>query len=245
MSATKDGNPAAPMHFLRRRLGDVRRATLLRRAFQGMAAADDAIPDAASLRLAREGWGNTGCSASVQLCRRLCELAIDDRGPILECGSGLTTLLLAHLSARTGRPVTTFEHEPAWYSRVRRWLKRLRLSAPLLLQRPLVSHGTFDWYDLSEDDLPAGITLVLCDGPPGWSRGGRFGLLPITYDKLADRCTILLDDFGRERERTIAVDWTKLYPGLTVARTTGTYAELVLEKPQDGLDHPPDPDPTR
>jgi len=42
---------------------------------------------------------------------------------------------------------------------------------------------------------------VICDGPPYWNKGGRFGLGQILRARLATGCVILLDDGAREEER--------------------------------------------
>jgi len=39
---------------------------------------------------------------------------------------------------------------------------------------PLVDHGDFDWYDVEAVNLPNRIGLVVCDGPKGTTRGGRW-----------------------------------------------------------------------
>ena len=51
------------------------------------------------------------------------------------------------------------------------------------------------------------FALVVCDGPPADTVGGRYGLVPIMRDRLAPGCAILLDDAEREHERAIARRW--------------------------------------
>lgn len=55
--------------------------------------------------------------------------------------------------------------------------------------------------------MPDRFTLVICDGPPGSIRGGRYGLVPIMKERLKPGCVILLDDAAREQEQTIAGKW--------------------------------------
>ena len=57
--------------------------------------------------------------------------------------------------------------------------------------------------------MPDGFTLVICDGPPGTTKGGRYGFLPMMKQKLKPGCVILLDDAAREQEQLIVEHWTK------------------------------------
>jgi len=72
---------------------------------------------------------------------------------------------------------------------------------------PLRSWDRFDWYDPPMDCIPRGFGLVICDGPPGATRGGRFGLFPVMQDCLATDAVILLDDADRAGEREVAERW--------------------------------------
>jgi hypothetical protein len=65
--------------------------------------------------------------------------------------------------------------------------------------------------------------MVICDGPPGGTKGGRYGLIPIMSERLATGCTILLDDVVRESERAIANRWQ--------AETGATSETLGAKKP--------------
>lgn len=72
---------------------------------------------------------------------------------------------------------------------------------------PLKDYGDFCWYDAPLESMPDSFSLVICDGPPGATKGGRYGLVPFMRDRLRSGCVILLDDAEREEERTIAARW--------------------------------------
>jgi len=55
--------------------------------------------------------------------------------------------------------------------------------------------------------MPRRFALVVCDGPPADTPGGRYGLVPVMREHLSRGCVILLDDAEREHERTIALRW--------------------------------------
>jgi hypothetical protein len=61
-------------------------------------------------RLARV-WANEGFAADLEYLGALVNLARSTSGEILECGSGLTTIILGKLR----KPVTTLENHPEWY----------------------------------------------------------------------------------------------------------------------------------
>ena len=55
--------------------------------------------------------------------------------------------------------------------------------------------------------MPRSFSLVICDGPPSRTLGGRYGLVPVMRTRLKAGCVILLDDAEREHERQIARLW--------------------------------------
>jgi hypothetical protein len=152
-----------------------------------------------------DGWDNKRWSAGAEYLDAVAAAAVAEEGPILECGSGLTTLVLATISRRTRSPVWTLEHDARCFQLVQSHLHRFGLSANVRFT-PLHDYGDFDWYDIDASELPT-FSLVVCDGPPKASRGGRVGLLPVLGECLAPGCVILLDDAARADERDILERW--------------------------------------
>jgi hypothetical protein len=93
---------------------------------------------------------------------------------------------------------------------------------------PLCNYDEFDWYSLEGVQLPTDIGFVICDGPPGGTRGGRYGLGPVLMPLLAPSCIVLLDDTRRTSERDIMVRWCAEF-GATVIHRDSTYHVLELE----------------
>lgn len=151
------------------------------------------------------GWGNAGFSSEPEYLEAVAAEAAATCGAILECGSGLTTLVLTTIAAGAGRAVWSLEADPNWCRTIHLALRRLGLSAELRLA-PLRDYGDFDWYDVEALELPL-FSLVVCDGPAGRTRGGRFGLLSVLGDRLESGCTILLDDAERPGEREVLRRW--------------------------------------
>lgn len=177
----------------------------LRAAAQGQETADPNL-----LTDLVRGWGNSW-SVQLEFLEGTLNEARRTDGPILECGSGLSTLLIGAVAQARGIKVWSLEHEPKWAERVQKYLRKYGINSVTLCLAPIRSYGDFDWYSSSSlQTLPAKISLVVCDGPPGGTRGGRYGLVPVMLDKLRPDCTILLDDGARAEERAIAERWSKV-----------------------------------
>jgi predicted O-methyltransferase YrrM len=153
-----------------------------------------------------EGWDNNRWSAGVEYLDAVAAASSRHEGPILECGSGLTTLVLATMSRRTGSQIWTLEHDERCFRIVQSRLRRFGLTANVQLT-PLRDYALFDWYDVAPLSLPS-FSLVVCDGPPSATRGGRFGLVPVLRDNLDPGCAILLDDARRPGEREVLERWS-------------------------------------
>lgn len=157
-----------------------------------------------------QGWGNSW-SAQHEYLSACLEHVRDSDGPILECGSGLSTVLAGAVAQSRGIRIFSLEHDPKWASRTQKYLDKYRIYSVTMAVAPIRSYGDFDWYSLpSLQTIPGKIALVICDGPPGGTRGGRYGLVPVMLDKLRPDCTILLDDGARDDERAIAARWGQM-----------------------------------
>lgn len=157
----------------------------------------------------REAWGNGKWSARVDYLYACLALALRGSGPILECGSGLTTLVLGVASRHSGRPVISLEHDAGWARATKESLCQHELAQVAVRHAPLKDYGGFQWYDISGLDLPGDFSLVVCDGPPGSTPGGRYGLMPVMHDFLSSDCLILLDDTERPGEQEVLARWQR------------------------------------
>ena len=194
---------------IRRRLRRAYRGPGFRRAMERFLEDPGACADPENpvVRDLIHGWANKGWSARHEYLVRCMELAQTSRGPILECGSGLSTLVVGAIARERGQTLWALEHMPEWAARVRRHLDEYGLDSVVLCESPLKNYGDFCWYDAPLESMPDNFSLVLCDGPPGGSRGGRYGLAAIMRERLKPGCVILLDDAGREHERATARRW--------------------------------------
>lgn len=153
------------------------------------------------------GWGDEAWSAESIYLISCLEHARQCRGPILECGSGLSTLLIGAVVQKTGNLLCSLEHQKIWGDRLVKQLKRYGITSVHLHVRPLKDYADFAWYQAPEIVTTNKYALVVCDGPPSATRGGRYGLIPMMKTRLAPGCIILLDDAGRTHEQLLANRW--------------------------------------
>lgn len=175
-------------------------------------------------------WDNEGWAAQTAYLREVELQALNTPGPILECGSGLTTLLVGMIAGRRRIDLWTLEHFEEWHNRVSETLARHHLGAVNNCLAPLKDYGDFSWYDPPLDRLPDSFSLVICDGPPGSTKGGRYGLIPVLKDRLAPGTIILLDDADRDAEADALKRWSELLE-LNVSfheETRGKYAVITI-----------------
>jgi Methyltransferase domain len=200
--------PVQVRTYVRQREREWRRSRLLRRGLRALRS--DPRGNEEVWRDLVEGWDDKRWGAGAEYLDAVAAAAVAEQGPILECGSGLTTLVLAAVAEQTGSPVLSLEHDAHCFDVLQARLRPLRLGADVMLT-PLRDYGEFDWYDVEPSRLPT-FSFVVCDGPPKRTRGGRFGLLPVLGDRLAPGCVILLDDAARPEEREVLSRWAAARP---------------------------------
>ncbi len=177
-------------------------------------------------------WGNEAWSANTPYLMAMLEWLPQTSGPIVECGSGLSTVVLGIAAALSGRQLYVFEHEPQWGERLLRHLPPSARDYVQLNLTPLRDYGEFDWYSLEDVPVPASIGFVVCDGPPGSTRGGRYGLGSVLGSRMVPNCTVLLDDAQRDAEQTVARRWCRELGGSVVQRAD-CYAILRLKDEEE------------
>jgi hypothetical protein len=185
--------------YLQRKLDGV--IARLRRLGSGEA------PSRGLLEDLQDAWDNEGMAARTDYLHEVAGAAAAARGPILECGSGLTTLISGIVGGNRGLDSWSLEHLAEWRDRIAAVVARNRLKGAHVCLTPLRDFGSYAWYDAPIDGMPSQFHLVICDGPPGQTKGGRYGLLPRMHDRLAPGATILLDDVDRPGEMDVLARW--------------------------------------
>lgn len=151
-------------------------------------------------------WGleADGFRAAVDLSRAA-------KGPILEIGSGISTILMA--AANPKKKIYAIEHDAEYAAKLEKMTAEAGVGNVFLVTAN-IKNG---WYDLSEDmgDLPKQFGFALVDGPPR-----VFGDRMKFFDALGKRCsTIMCDDaedpaysaklagWAEKQGRNITIDW--------------------------------------
>ncbi|MBV8857714.1 MAG: class I SAM-dependent methyltransferase [Acidobacteria bacterium] len=200
----------------------------LRRAVRKVAALPEG--EAPSRELLAElltGWSNDGFAADLDYLEEVARRAGRVEGHVLECGSGLTTLLVGLLAGRRGFETWSLEHHPEWHARVGAALAEHNVPRARLALAPLKSYGEFSWYDPPLAEMPDAFQLVVCDGPPWTTPGGRYGLLPVMHGRLPEGALVLLDDANRPEEQEALQRWSDEYGVTFEMRETGEGAYAV------------------
>ena len=138
------------------------------------------------------------------------------RRVIVECGSGLSTVLIARRLHELGAGhVHSLEHDEGFAAACRRQLERESLTGlAQVIEAPLRTHPAsgIGWYDREAlARLPrAGVELLLVDGPPAGTRvieRSRYPALGELRPRLAPGAVVICDDALRPGERWVLDRW--------------------------------------
>ncbi|MCP4303664.1 MAG: hypothetical protein GY788_02040 [bacterium] len=163
-----------------------------------------------------EAWGNPKYTAPASMIAAAFHSAKVGDGPVLETGSGLTTLALG----ASGAEVHTLESDPVWWQRVDRLLRQAGMNNVHLHYAPL-SMAT-GWYNIA-DPLQKRFGLVVCDGPE--HRAGKREPLWSTMQSQIDDAVWIIDD--------VHVSSPDYWPGRHAVQM-GRFAVVRKEEKPDG-----------
>lgn len=104
------------------------------------------------------------------------------RGPIIECGSGISSVFMA---AASGQKVYSLEHLEQYAKQTLTWAEEANVPNVGICYAPLKDF----WYDIDKFDLPNKFALGFCDGPPR-----MFGSRMKFFEILGDRCSVIVVD---------------------------------------------------
>lgn len=138
---------------------------------------------------------------------------------VIECSSGLSTLVLARCCERNGMGhVISLENGQEYAENTRQALRAYRLGLYVqVLDAPLVEvtsgNDSYQWYDAAA--LPdSHAQMLVVDGPPGFlQRHSRYPALPVLRRYLDPNAVVLLDDAARPDEQALLRRWLAQSPG--------------------------------
>ncbi|HLV26722.1 MAG TPA: class I SAM-dependent methyltransferase [Gemmatimonadales bacterium] len=156
---------------------------------------------------------------------------------IVECSSGVSTIVLARCCELNGRGhVYSLEHDGHYAGITRdniaahgleKWATVL--DAPIV---PSAKAGGQPWYSTHElDSIPGRADLLVVDGPPGTiSRLARYPALPVLMPRLADSCAVFMDDALRPDERATVDRWLHEFPEFEAHELTAEKGCVLLQR---------------
>jgi hypothetical protein len=139
------------------------------------------------------------------------EIVHGARTRIIECGSGVSTVVLARLlREREAGRLLALEHDGKWAALVHEQLRREALDGIAgVLHAPL--EGEPPWYaPAALIEVPDEFDLLLVDGPPAYDAGHqarRAPALPQLQERLVAGAAVVLDDITRPGEREVLAGW--------------------------------------
>lgn len=150
-----------------------------------------------------QAWGNRAAASPVLL--RMCyELAKSVNGPVMETGTGLSSLVMA--MANPERVIHSLESDPVWASKINLAARKHGIENLRVHFGELQEYEGGAWYDFK--DLPqVHFDLVLCDGP--WRVLGKRSKL---FDLIPDRINggvVLMDDADDPEQMKALMDWSR------------------------------------
>jgi predicted O-methyltransferase YrrM len=151
----------------------------------------------------------------------LSRIQFEQPSVIVECGSGLSTVLTGQLVRQNGKGhLFSVEQNRDWHRLMSRVLADQNLDEFVtLIHAPLEAYpGREDlqtqWYavDKMEPAFAAieRIDLLIVDGPIAVEPLSRFPALPYFLPKLDARSLIVLDDANRPHEQRVIAEWQKM-----------------------------------
>ena len=183
---------------------------------------------------AMRGWAISPDLAEVMLAE------LKDRSPthVLECGSGVSTLVIAYFLKRQGRgQVVSLEHDRDHVRKSSQLVAQHGLQAhATVVYAPLVAHDCegreFLWYDVSAIHGSNCFDFVVVDGPPkDVGPLARWPLLYVVGDRLAAGSAIILDDVSRPDEKEILEQWKESVPDIMISDFRTEKGAAVIQMP--------------
>lgn len=153
-------------------------------------------------------WGNEGWSGLSSYLLACLHYTDKANGCVLECGSGLSTILMGIIAKSKQVKIVSLENSEKWRNRTKWYLKHFDLNNVSIRYTPIVEREDYEWYNIEKNSIPENISLVILDGPPGDIKGGRTGFFPVCKDFLKRDSVILVDDVIRKDELQMVIEFS-------------------------------------
>ena len=156
-------------------------------------------------------WGDRLSSERRDYIQRCLAEATRASGPILQCGSGLLSVLIGlvcqHANA-PGKRLWVLEHDPHWGNLARSWLEARDIKHAHIIYAPAEQFNGFLWYVLDPSRLPNDFALVLSEASAALPGSAR-GVVSRMAKQFGNRCVILAGNARRPKDLKFLADWAK------------------------------------
>jgi predicted O-methyltransferase YrrM len=156
---------------------------------------------------------------------------------ILECGSGVSTLLISYCLKKTGQGrLWSVDHEEKYALITKQNLKAHSANEyTTVIEAPLknitIKKKQWQWYDTAFLKDIDNIDLLIIDGPPRTVDSMvRYPALPLLFNSLNRHATIILDDASRPAEKDIVENWLKEFQNLSYDFIDTEKGTVILTK---------------
>lgn len=164
---------------------------------------------------ATRGW-----AASPDFLRLLTKFVLESHpSSVVECSSGLSTLILAACIKTQGHGhVYSLEHDPEFAEKTRNLIQLHGLEAwATVIDAPLKELSLPNWkglwYDMAGLPADVAIDMLVIDGPPHTTAPmARYPALPAMVNRMKPGAIVLLDDADRADEKKAGVLWQRDLP---------------------------------
>jgi hypothetical protein len=156
-------------------------------------------------------WGDPLSPADEQFLRSCLAEARSARGPILQCGASLLTLILGALCSSGASPAGALwclEQDRHWANLIRSWLTEYRIRAAHVIQSQARLFDDHVWYAVDPGRLAKSYGLVICDGSRSTPKG-VVGAVQRLEERLDDYFTILARNVKETAVLRSLNDWAK------------------------------------
>lgn len=149
------------------------------------------------------------------------EIVVNNRRHVIECGSGISTILIARLIKINDLKIkfVSIDHDGKWQDVVKNILVADKIDGLVnFVASPLANYDGHPWYDKEKLKCDAhDVDMLVVDGPISDSPMTRLGAVPHFLNNLSQESyAIFLHDTDRAPEKQIVAIWKKLLGAVNV-----------------------------
>jgi len=133
------------------------------------------------------------------------------KGPILQCGAGLMTLLLGAACQRkeeNPNQIWCLEHDRHWANLIRSWLTEYQIPNTHVIHSPAKLFKDCSWYSVDTARLAKIYSMVICEGTRATPKG-CIGALTRVQNRLSDEFVVLAKQVTQSADLKFLNSWAK------------------------------------